>query len=251
MDHCPTPSFDPGPHRNACRLPTTAGPADNETVLSRNGAFCRHFGLFSPTCDRSRTRLARCTADPPPGRHGSPNPTGQSSPATCGPPSTGTTRRARQSASVEPRTMHGRCPSPSMRRRSRSRLASIPRALERAMRYRLLNDPEQAESICLDILEVDPDNQEALVTLILALTDQFGVTEPPPSRGAGRASTSPGSTTEYQRHYYTGIICERRARSLASPADGARVRVRGVPRGDGRGSSRPRRSAPRTTTRRC
>ena len=32
------------------------------------------------------------------------------------------------------------------------------------MRYRLLNDPEQAESICLDILEVEPGNQEALVT---------------------------------------------------------------------------------------
>ena len=60
------------------------------------------------------------------------------------------------------------------------------------MRYRLLNDPEQAESICLDILDVEPDNQEALVTLILALTDQFGVSEPPPSVAQVR-STSPGS----------------------------------------------------------
>jgi hypothetical protein len=39
----------------------------------------------------------------------------------------------------------------------------------------LLNDPEGAESICLDILDVDPDNQDALVTIILALSDQFGV----------------------------------------------------------------------------
>ena len=37
--------------------------------------------------------------------------------------------------------------------------ASIEMALERAMRYRLLNDPEQAESICLDILEVDPETK--------------------------------------------------------------------------------------------
>ena len=91
--------------------------------------------------------------------------------------------------------------------------ASIPRALERAMRYRLLNDPEQAESICLDVLEVDPDNQEALVTLVLALTDQFGVAEPPPTVAQVRQYVDRLST-EYQRHYYTGIICERRARSL-------------------------------------
>ncbi len=38
----------------------------------------------------------------------------------------------------------------------------IPHAMEKAERYRLLNDPAQAESICLDILAVDPGNQEAL-----------------------------------------------------------------------------------------
>jgi hypothetical protein len=91
--------------------------------------------------------------------------------------------------------------------------ASIPRALERAMRYRLLNDPEQAESICLDVLEVESDNQEALVTLILALTDQFGVTEPPPTVAQVREVVDRLSS-DYQRHYYTGIICERRARSF-------------------------------------
>src|SRR5437879_10049684 len=50
---------------------------------------------------------------------------------------------------------------------------AIPKALEKADRYRLLNEPAEAESICLDILTADPDNQTALVTLILALTDQF------------------------------------------------------------------------------
>ena len=50
---------------------------------------------------------------------------------------------------------------------------AIPQALEKAERYRLLNEPAQAESICLDVLAVDPENQRVLVLLILALTDQF------------------------------------------------------------------------------
>ena len=49
----------------------------------------------------------------------------------------------------------------------------IPAALEKATRYRLLSEPLQAESICRDVLAVDPDNQEATVTLLLALTDEF------------------------------------------------------------------------------
>ncbi len=50
---------------------------------------------------------------------------------------------------------------------------AIPAALEKAHRYRLLNEPLEAESICRDVLAVDPGHQEALVTLLLALTDQF------------------------------------------------------------------------------
>ena len=38
----------------------------------------------------------------------------------------------------------------------------MPAALEKALRYRLLNEPVEAESICRDVLEVDPDNQAAL-----------------------------------------------------------------------------------------
>ena len=48
---------------------------------------------------------------------------------------------------------------------------AIPLALEKAERYRLLNDPAQAESICLDVLAVEPENQQALVMLLLALSD--------------------------------------------------------------------------------
>jgi tetratricopeptide (TPR) repeat protein len=89
-------------------------------------------------------------------------------------------------------------------------IASIPRALEKAERYRLLNEPEQAESICLDILEADRDNQGALITLILALTDQFGKVGAPVS--AQRAGDYLARLTdEYQRNYYGGIIRERQA----------------------------------------
>lgn len=84
---------------------------------------------------------------------------------------------------------------------------AIPRAVQKAERYRLLNEPWATESICLDILEVDPDNQHVLVTLLLALTDQFGAE---PNRLAMRARDVLGRLTNaYHREYYAGIISER------------------------------------------
>ena len=87
----------------------------------------------------------------------------------------------------------------------------IPAALQKAERYRLLNDSSAAESICLDVLEIDPTNQEALVSLLLAITDQFRHGQ---SEGVSRArEVLPRLTDEYERVYYAGIICERRARA--------------------------------------
>jgi tetratricopeptide (TPR) repeat protein len=89
--------------------------------------------------------------------------------------------------------------------------AAIPRALERAERYRLLNEPEQAESICLDILAVDPRNQQALVFMILSITDRFAKSNRPSldvAREHIRRLTDP-----YQRHYYEGIAWEREGRA--------------------------------------
>ena len=83
----------------------------------------------------------------------------------------------------------------------------LPAALEKAHRYRLLNEPEQAESICEDILEVDPDNQEALTTLILALTDRLYGPRPVSPRAA--RAYIPRLKGEYEREYYAGIIDER------------------------------------------
>jgi hypothetical protein len=88
---------------------------------------------------------------------------------------------------------------------------AIPAALEKAYRYRLLNEPLEAESICRDILEADPGNQEATVTLLLALTDQFEE-RPNPCLEQARQVLA-GIRDEYGRTYHAGIVCERRAKA--------------------------------------
>src|SRR5215471_21758287 len=82
---------------------------------------------------------------------------------------------------------------------------AVPKALEKAERYRLLNEPSLAESICLDILAVLPSHQEALISLLLARTDQFdhGVTI------KSAEEVLPRIEGEYERAYYAGLIWER------------------------------------------
>jgi hypothetical protein len=87
--------------------------------------------------------------------------------------------------------------------------AAVPKALEKAERYRLLAEPEEAESICLDVLAVDPDNEEALVMLLLALTDQLR-TAAEVSAFARAQALLPQLSSEYLQRYYAGLICERR-----------------------------------------
>ncbi len=83
----------------------------------------------------------------------------------------------------------------------------IKAALSKGERYRLLNEPRLAESICLDILEIDPENHDALVMLLLSITDQFGTGS---SGNEKRArNLLPRLSNEYERTYYKGIICER------------------------------------------
>jgi hypothetical protein len=88
---------------------------------------------------------------------------------------------------------------------------SIPRALEKAERYRLLNEPAEAESICRDVLGVEPDNQQALVTLLLACTELFDEELPENVREAERAVGK--LSDEYARVYYGGIVFERKAKT--------------------------------------
>ena len=93
----------------------------------------------------------------------------------------------------------------------------IEGALTKAERYRLLNEPGEAESICLDVLAIDPTNHQALVTLLLALTDQFDE-----RAGAYQRAREVlrELTTEYDLAYYGGLIAERRAKAQCGPRGG-------------------------------
>ena len=84
---------------------------------------------------------------------------------------------------------------------------AIPRAIAKAERYRLLGEPQEADSICRDILRTDPDNQEVLVMLLLSITDQFVRGSDQYMFEARRVLES--LTGEYERAYYSGIVCER------------------------------------------
>ena len=98
---------------------------------------------------------------------------------------------------------------------------AVPAALEKAHRYRLLNEPIEAESICLDILDVDPGNRQARITLVLALSDQLrrqasGILD------RARAAIS-HLAEEYDREYYSGVLAERQGKAhfhRAGPGSG-------------------------------
>ncbi len=94
---------------------------------------------------------------------------------------------------------------------------AIPAALEKAERYRLLNEPVDAQSICRDILAVDPGNQKALITLLLALTDEFKYELSPAFQQAEEILSHLGD--RYCKAYYGGVICERRAKVHLSRHD--------------------------------
>lgn len=89
---------------------------------------------------------------------------------------------------------------------------SIPLALEKAERYRLLNEPWMSDSICRDILEIDPENSKALLMLVLSIADQFDIGSYADVREAHRLlERLPG---DYERAYYAGVVSERKGKSL-------------------------------------
>jgi hypothetical protein len=94
---------------------------------------------------------------------------------------------------------------------------AIPTALAKAEKYRLLNEPGEAESICRDVLAIDPADQRALVMLLLALTDQF---RPEAVIGVRHAEEAlEGLRDGFERAYYQGIIRERWGRTLLIARD--------------------------------
>ena len=91
-------------------------------------------------------------------------------------------------------------------------LAGVPAALQKANRYRLLNDSAAAESICQDILLVDPTNVDAIITHVLAISDQFAESM---GDSLARSRDAVAHLTDPYRHaYYNGIICERWAKAI-------------------------------------
>ena len=87
---------------------------------------------------------------------------------------------------------------------------AIPAALAKAERYRLLNEPEQAESICQDVLRTQPGNQQAVTLYLLAITDMFRVHAPEVWRARALLDQL---SSDYDRCYYAGIVEERLARA--------------------------------------
>lgn len=91
---------------------------------------------------------------------------------------------------------------------------AIGAALDKALRYRLLNEPAEAESICLDVLAVDPDNQQALVTMLLAITDLFNDEYLDAFHRA--KAVLPQLAGQYERAYHEGVIHERWAKTQST-----------------------------------
>ena len=89
---------------------------------------------------------------------------------------------------------------------------AVAAALEKANRYRLLNEPGAAESIYLDILAIEPDNEQALEGIVLAMSDRFGK-----DYAVGDARVTEYLTRikgDYERAYFSGIVYERRAKAM-------------------------------------
>jgi hypothetical protein len=88
---------------------------------------------------------------------------------------------------------------------------AVPSAIDMAKAYRLLNEPQEAESICMDILAVVPDHQDAQITMLLALTDMFGSIGLNPSFDKAMAIVQK-LDDQYCKAYYSGIVYEKRAK---------------------------------------
>jgi tetratricopeptide (TPR) repeat protein len=89
--------------------------------------------------------------------------------------------------------------------------AGIAEALAKVELYRYLNEPEESESICRDILAVDPQQQLALRLLGLAITDQF--TGGGSDRCREAEEVFQRLSDRYEQLYYRGLLQERRAKA--------------------------------------
>jgi tetratricopeptide (TPR) repeat protein len=84
-------------------------------------------------------------------------------------------------------------------------------AIQMAMNYRDLNLPQEAESICRDVLDVAPTHEDAIRILGLALTDRL--TENQVGIFEEARATFAKMPKEYDRVYYDGVAWERMAKA--------------------------------------
>src|SRR6476469_1376308 len=89
--------------------------------------------------------------------------------------------------------------------------SGIAEAIAKAEMYRYLNEPEEAESICRDVLAADPKHKMRLRALGLTVTDQC--TGGPTDRYSEAEAIFQRVTEGYERLYYTGLLCERRVKA--------------------------------------
>jgi tetratricopeptide (TPR) repeat protein len=89
--------------------------------------------------------------------------------------------------------------------------AGVDAAIAKAEHYRDLNQPEEAESICLDVLELEPGHVKAWKLLGLAITDRF------PSGQVGLLEQAIHAFEKlqdpYERAYHLGVAWERAAKA--------------------------------------
>jgi len=90
-------------------------------------------------------------------------------------------------------------------------LEGVDEALSKVETYRFLNQPEEAESICHDVLALAPGHQLALRLLGLAITDQFS--GGPSDRYADAENAFQQLNDPYERLYYMGLLQERRLKA--------------------------------------
>ncbi len=89
---------------------------------------------------------------------------------------------------------------------------AIEAALDKAERYRFLGEAWEADSVCRDVLAIDPDNQQALISLITAIAQQLGDGTGGDMGEAKRLVKR--LLGEYERAFYSGLLVERRAKEM-------------------------------------
>ncbi len=91
--------------------------------------------------------------------------------------------------------------------------ANLEAAIAKAAHYRDLNQPEEADSICRDVLAVDEAHQMAWKLLGLAITDRLGTGQVGLLEEAIAAFEN--LVDEYERVYHIGVAWERAAKAHA------------------------------------